>query len=465
MSAWLFLVFINDLMNELKMSGYGITMAHIKIPGLLLADDTILLSTMAKGMQILIDILTSYATRWRLKYNPNKSCAILFTNKRNRIIENHLVMGQNKIPNVEETKYAGVLFTNNSSCQSRINNACEKATKTVNSLYTTGLHMNGLNPIASVKIGKHVILPSSFYGCELFFDISDCNINKMERVQRMFARRAQGLDQRSPSVSTTVTLGLMPLQTYIDKCKLLLLGRLCRQQTNHITKQIFLWKLGQYLIGINIGKCFVSDIMNVVKKYNLLDVIYSYLQHSEFMDKLHWCAMVKNTLTEFENVSHTSKFHGVPELIRYCDIHPNISVHILWKIAYVHPNFKIMLSSIIKIGSMKQFRRQCNLCNKQTLDFTTHILLHCEQLTTERNSAFELLANFMTIEHYVRLCDQSDERLLNCILGGENNDMNDLDFHDWIAFILSIIKIYTQVSTIHKTRFFKQLSSVNIYLC
>ena len=94
-------------------------------------------------------------------------------------------------------------------------------------------------------------------------------------------------------------------------------------------------KLGQYLIGINIGKCFVSDIMNVVKKYNLLDVIYSYLQHGEFMDKLHWCAMVKNTLTEFENVSHTSKLHVVPELIRYCDIHPNISVHILWKIAYV----------------------------------------------------------------------------------------------------------------------------------
>ena len=80
-------------------------MAHIKIPGLLLADDIILLSTTANGMQILIDILTSYATKWRLKYNPYKSCAILFTNKRNRIIENPLVMGQNKIPNVEETKY------------------------------------------------------------------------------------------------------------------------------------------------------------------------------------------------------------------------------------------------------------------------------------------------------------------------------------------------------------------------
>ena len=188
MSAWLFLVFINDLMNKLKMSGYGITMAHIKIPGLLLADDTVLLSTMAKGMQILIDILTSYATRWHLKYNPNKRCAILFTNKRNRIIENPLVMGQNKIPNVEETKYAGFPFTNNSSCQSRINNACEKTTKTVNSLHTTGLHINGLNPIASVNIWKHVIMSSSFYGCELFFDIFDYNINKIERVQRMFAR-------------------------------------------------------------------------------------------------------------------------------------------------------------------------------------------------------------------------------------------------------------------------------------
>ena len=158
------------------------------------------------------------------------------------------------------------------------------------------------------------------------------------------------------------------------------------------------------------------------------------------------------TISEFENVSHTSKLHGVPELIRYCDIHPNTSVHILWKIAYVHPNVKIMLSSIIKIGSMKQFRRQCNLCNKQTFDFTTHILLHCEQLTTEKNSAFELLANFMTIEQYVTFCDQS----------GENNYMNDLAFYDWITLILSISK---NMSAIHKTRFFKQLNSVNIYLC
>ena len=36
-------------------------------------------------------------------------------------------------------------------------------------------------------------------------------------------------------------------------------------------------------------------------------------------------------------------------------------------------------------------------------------------------------------EQYVRFCDQIHERLLNCILGEENNDMNDLDFHDWIA--------------------------------
>ena len=54
----------------------------------------------------------------------------------------------------------------------------------------------------------------------------------------------------------------------------------------------------------------MSDIMNVVKKYNLLDVTYSYLQHGECMDKLHWCAMVKHTPTECENVSHTSKRHG-----------------------------------------------------------------------------------------------------------------------------------------------------------
>ena len=156
------------------------------------------------------------------------------------------------------------------------------------------------------------------------------------------------------------------------------------------------------------------------------------------MNKIHWRVALNKTLTEFENASHQSKLREKPELSRYFDIHPNIGVHILWKIAYVHFNFKVMISSIIKIGSMKIFSRKCLLCDKDTLDYSLHILLHCEKLLIERNNAFESLANFMSIENYVRFCDQTDDQLVNCILGGDTNAMSNFDFYQWVKFILNI---------------------------
>ena len=69
MSAWMFLVFIDELTYLLQASNSGITVNSYNIPAILLADDTTLLGPSPKSLRTLLDIVYLYASRWRLKYN------------------------------------------------------------------------------------------------------------------------------------------------------------------------------------------------------------------------------------------------------------------------------------------------------------------------------------------------------------------------------------------------------------
>jgi hypothetical protein len=82
LSAWLFSLFINDLIYELLSTKSGLLVGPISIPAILLADDTTLLSSSVNGIQTLLNVVNSYAIKWRLKYNEMKSSVLIFTPSR-----------------------------------------------------------------------------------------------------------------------------------------------------------------------------------------------------------------------------------------------------------------------------------------------------------------------------------------------------------------------------------------------
>ncbi len=437
LSAWLFLVYIDGLIKELKLTGCGINIANLSIPTIILADDTTLLSTSIRNMQTMIDTVNAYAIKWRLKYNPNKSCVIAFNKSIKHPLSQELVIGGKLINRVDQTKYAGVIFACDKLSERRTNAVCEKAMKTMNSLYTSGLHIKGFNPIISTKIWKTVILPSSFYGCELMTGLSRASYDKLELTQRKFARRAQGFPQRSACEPTISSLGLWTMQSYFDKRKLLLFGRISRQNTTYISKRLFLWLLGKYLAGIKITNSFIHEVLHLFFKYDLLCHLHSYVSSGTFVDKLTWSKVVHNKVKHREYSYISSLPLYKPDLKLFYDIHPSMSIHHLWKIAYIHPLYTVQISSMIQIAAAKRFQAECELCMKHVNDYRTHIILHCERLVHDRNLLFDELASVLDIGVYITLCDQDDDTLMNCLLGGENNDLWSIDWDTWEQFILS----------------------------
>ena len=73
MSPTLFLSYINELGTRLESSGLGYRLGNNRIPGLLFADDIVLISESPSELQDLLDISTSYGNDFGLTFSLEKS--------------------------------------------------------------------------------------------------------------------------------------------------------------------------------------------------------------------------------------------------------------------------------------------------------------------------------------------------------------------------------------------------------
>lgn len=78
LSPTLFALFINDLAKEIKELRKGITVGEINLSILLYADDIALLSDSKENLQEILDTVSYWCAKWRLKINMKKSAIIHF---------------------------------------------------------------------------------------------------------------------------------------------------------------------------------------------------------------------------------------------------------------------------------------------------------------------------------------------------------------------------------------------------
>jgi hypothetical protein len=98
LSSWFFLLMINDLISELDDLNVGPQVCNLHVPCVILADDTSLISNTPKNMQMQLNVVSEYASKWRLTYNPSKSCVMAFTNNqvhRQLVTDKRFYLGEN----------------------------------------------------------------------------------------------------------------------------------------------------------------------------------------------------------------------------------------------------------------------------------------------------------------------------------------------------------------------------------
>ena len=79
---------INDHLEAIRAASIGIHLNNITISSILLADDTLVVGSTIRDVQTALNGVSEYASKWRLKYNPPKSCVIEFKQHTRKKMQN-----------------------------------------------------------------------------------------------------------------------------------------------------------------------------------------------------------------------------------------------------------------------------------------------------------------------------------------------------------------------------------------
>jgi len=88
LSTFLYLVYVNDLLNDLERSGYGAKVMSVSCGNPAFADDVSLLALTPFYLQKMVDIVFQFCKHWSVSINVAKSSVTVFTKSRSQPIAN-----------------------------------------------------------------------------------------------------------------------------------------------------------------------------------------------------------------------------------------------------------------------------------------------------------------------------------------------------------------------------------------
>ncbi|VDI82238.1 Hypothetical predicted protein [Mytilus galloprovincialis] len=260
LSTFLYLVYINDLLNELELVGTAnISNIHTSNPSF--ADDVVCIGTSPQKLQILLNCAYDYSLRWRFEFNPLKSVILCYKNE----LEHVFNLGDNDVNILTETRNLGILRTVDLSPSSDIQLSCRKGQNAYFAIAGTGTCL--LNPLTVCSLYNKIVIPSVLYGCELWNGLKMKDITSLETFQHFIVKHIQGLSRRTRSDMCESMINLERLPVLVEKRKLTFLCKLCEMKAESLTKQIFIYRLYQFF-GDTCRKQygFIPDVINILSK-------------------------------------------------------------------------------------------------------------------------------------------------------------------------------------------------------
>ena len=166
LSPTLFKVYINDIYRIFnKPECDPVTIGNDTVGCLMFADDILILSRSARGLQISLNNLNKYCMKWRLPINEKKTKTMVFNSrKHNQIFK----IGSQVLQDTTRVCYLGFILNPSGKFSSTQKYLYDKASRALFKLRKTTNKIPDLSVRAQIKLFDSVIKPVLLYGSEVW---------------------------------------------------------------------------------------------------------------------------------------------------------------------------------------------------------------------------------------------------------------------------------------------------------
>ncbi|KAK3510172.1 hypothetical protein QTP70_026760 [Hemibagrus guttatus] len=235
LSPVLFIVFM-DRISRRSQGLEGVWFGDHRNSSLIFADD-VLLAPSSLDLQHALGRFAAECEAAGMRVSTSKSEAMVLDRKK---VACTLQVGGEVLPQVEEFKYLGVLFTSEGRMDREIDRWIGAAAAVMRSMYRFVVVKKELSRKAKLSIYQSIYVPTLTYGHELWV-MTERVRSRIQAAKMSFLRRVAGcsLRDRVRSSVTREELGVEPLLLHIKRRQLRWLGHLFRMPPGRLPGEVF----------------------------------------------------------------------------------------------------------------------------------------------------------------------------------------------------------------------------------
>ncbi|KAK3520189.1 hypothetical protein QTP70_017925 [Hemibagrus guttatus] len=236
LSPVLFIVFM-DRISRRSQGLEGVRFGDHRISSLIFADDVVLLAPSSLDLQHALGRFAAECEVAGIRVNTSKFEAMVLDRKK---VACTLQVGGELLPQMEEFKYLGVLFTSEGRMDREIDRLISAAAAVMRSMYWSVVVKEELSWKAKLSIYQSIYVPTLTYGHELWV-MTERIRSRIQEAEMSFLRRVVGrsLRDRVRSSVTREELGVQPLFLHIERGQLRWLGHLFRMPPGRLPGEVF----------------------------------------------------------------------------------------------------------------------------------------------------------------------------------------------------------------------------------
>lgn len=410
LSPLMFIFFLNDISSAINNNHIdSISLDDIQIFMLLFADDTVIFSYSKEGLQILLNNLHDYCTKWGISVNIDKTVVMVFKSG-NRPINVDLFYGNDILKNVSSFTYLGVTLTTNGKfyqTQKALATQANKALFSLNSLF----EKVSLNVTEKLKLFDTMVSPILTYGSEVWGFHAAPDI---ERIHLKFMKRILGVRPQTTNAAVYGELGRVPLNIVRKERVLKYWFKIIKTEGSLINK------LFKYQIENNNNN---NDVMWADQVKNLLSELgFSYLWQNNDITELQLKCVIQRLYDQYFQKFY-SDIRTSTKLLTY-NLLKNEFVLEKYITCVTNDKHRIALTRLrcsahklaIEEGRFRNINRDqriCNTCNMGYIENEYHFLLICPFYRDLRASILpRYYNNWPTQQKFLNLMNSSQTSVL-----------------------------------------------------
>ena len=407
--------FIDPLISELEQSGTGCTIVGIPTSPVGYADDMATCSTSKNKLDKALNIVSSYAKRWRYQYNAKKSAIMVYGENRTEhgkgVKYRNFKIGKDKVKEYKEYDHVGVkncLFHN---YLPRTEDRIRKGRRAFNAVTNVGIRKRGLSMRVCADLFWTIVAPIVSFGSEVWVLRGD-EIESLRKFQRYVGRRCQRFNSRSPNHSAYIPLGWMSIDRYIQVKKLLFLRSMTVMDDTNTCKKILKSRTEKFTRDgesrrVNEKDSPIYDILNTSIDVGLYDECMNMIVNDHFHSKDSWKRIVWEHVWKKEEDDVTIMYKQPGKKYDLFDVISQPYYLIWWIISDMYPKKIGMCEkmtsilcacSLLKSHDLKMKRASfmtkcCSRCDLGIIENPWHMIMQCPCYEQDRIRMFDEIRN------------------------------------------------------------------------